>query len=170
MLNQDLAKIFYEMAQYLDMEENAVPFKSIAFKKVAVNLESLNEDAGNIYKKGGLKALMEIPGVGEGIAFKIEEYLKTGKIKRTHAALKKKTPVDLEELIRVEGLGTRKVKILYQKLGVRNIKDLEKAAKTRKISALIRFWRENRKKYSGRHRIFKKKQGRIFAGRDFAES
>ena len=33
MLNQDLAKIFYEMAQYLDMEGNAVPFKSIAFKK-----------------------------------------------------------------------------------------------------------------------------------------
>ncbi|MDP2918112.1 MAG: DNA polymerase III, partial [bacterium] len=75
MLNQDLAKIFCEIANYLDMEEaaTAVPFKSIALKKAAVNLEALGEDAGNIYKKGGLKALMEIPGVGKGIAFKIEE-------------------------------------------------------------------------------------------------
>ena len=163
MLNQDLAKIFYEMAQYLDMEENAVPFKSIAFKKVAVNLESLNEDAGNIYKKGGLKALMEIPGVGEGIAFKIEEYLKTGKIKEL-AALKKKTPVDLEELIRVEGLGTRKVKILYQKLGVRNIKDLEKAAKTRKIAPLFGFGEKTEKNILEGIEFLKRSRGRFLLG------
>lgn len=138
MFNQELAKIFFEMAQYLDMEENGVPFKSIALKKAAGNLETLSEDVEDIYKKGELKALMEIPGIGEGIAKKIEEYLKTGKIKELKA-LKKKTPVDLEELIGIEGLGPRKVKILYQKLGVKNIKDLEKAAKIHKIAPLFGF-------------------------------
>ena len=126
-------------------------------------MESLNEDAGNIYKKGGLKALMEIPGVGEGIAFKIEEYLKTGKIKEL-AALKKKTPVDLEELIRVEGLGTRKVKILYQKLGVRNIKDLEKAAKTRKIAPLFGFGEKTEKNILEGIEFLKRSRGRFLLG------
>ncbi len=144
MVNQELAKIFYEIADYLDMEGNAVPFKSIAFKKVANNLESSNEDAGNIYKKGGLKALMEISGVGKGIAFKIEEYLKTGKIKEL-IALKKRTPVDLGGLMRIEGLGPRKIKILYQKLGVRNIKDLEKTAKAHKIASLFGFGEKTEK-------------------------
>ncbi len=163
MLNQEIAKIFYEMAQYLDMEGNMVPFKSIALKKVAVNLESLNEDAKNIYKKGGLKALMEIPGVGKGIAFKIEEYLKTGKIKEL-MALKKKTPVDLKELIKVEGLGPRKIKILYQELGVKNIKDLEKAAKIRKIAPLFGFGEKTEKNILEGIVFLKRSKGRFLLG------
>jgi len=163
MTNQDLAKIFYEIADYLDMEGNAVPFKSIAFKKVAVNLESLNEDAGNIYKKGGLKALMEIPGVGEGIAFKIEEYLKTGKIKEL-TALKKKTPVDLGELMKIEGLGPRRIKVLYQKLGVKNIKDLEKVAKIHKIAPLFGFGEKTKKNIIEGIEFLKRSRGRFLLG------
>ncbi len=163
MLNQVLAKIFYEIAQYLDMEDNAVPFKSIALKRVAVNLESLNEDVENIYKKGGLKALKEISGVGEGIAFKIEEYLKTGKIEEL-TALKKKTPVDLAELIRVEGLGTRKVKILYQKLGVKNLKDLEKAAKNHKIAPLFGFGEKTEKNILEGIEFLKRSKGKFLLG------
>ncbi|MEK7162777.1 MAG: DNA polymerase/3'-5' exonuclease PolX [Patescibacteria group bacterium] len=163
MLNQVLAKIFYEIAQYLDMEDNAVPFKSIALKRVAVNLESLNEDVENIYKKGGLKALKEISGVGEGIAFKIEEYLKTGKIEEL-TALKKKTPVDLAELIRVEGLGTRKVKILYQKLGVKNLKDLERAAKNHKIAPLFGFGEKTEKNILEGIEFLKRSKGKFLLG------
>ena len=44
-------------------------------------IESLKSDIGEVYQRGGIEALMEIPGVGEGIAKKIEEYIKTGKIK-----------------------------------------------------------------------------------------
>lgn len=163
MSNQDLAKIFYEMADYLDMEGNEVPFKSIAFKKVANNLESLNEDAENIYKKGGLKALMEIPGIGKGIAFKIEEYLKTGKIKE-YQQLKKRTPVDLETLIGIEGLGPRKIKILYQKLGVKNIKDLEKAVKTHKIAPLFGFGEKTEQNILQGIEFLKRSKGRFLLG------
>ncbi|MDP3015184.1 MAG: DNA polymerase/3'-5' exonuclease PolX [bacterium] len=165
MTNQELAKIFYEIANYLDMEEAAasVPFKSIALKKAAVNLESLNEDAGNIYKKGGLKALMEIPGVGKGIAFKIEEYLKTGKIKEL-TALKKKTPVDLGELIGVEGLGTKKISILYKVLGIKNLKDLEKAAQARKIAPLFGFGEKTEKNILEGIAFLKRSRGRFLLG------
>lgn len=165
MTNQDLAKIFYEIAQYLEMEGDAtaVPFKAIAFKRAAINLEALDADAEDIYKKGGLKALMEIPGVGKAIAFKIEEYLKTGKIKEL-TLLKKKTPVDFGELSMVEGLGPRKVKILYQKLGVRNIKDLEKAAKTRKIAPLFGFGEKTEKNILEGVEFLKKSSGRFLLG------
>ena len=79
MKNQELAKIFYEIANYLEMEE--VAFKPYAYQKAAITLETLEEDVEEIYKKGGLKALEKIPGVGKSIAEKIEEYIKSGKIK-----------------------------------------------------------------------------------------
>ena len=66
----------------------------------------------DIYKNGGIKALKEIPAVGEGIARAIEEYLKTGKIKQL-GELKKKLPLKIDELSKVEGLGPKKIKVLY---------------------------------------------------------
>ena len=75
MKNQELAKIFYEIANYLEMEE--MPFKPYAYQKAAITLETLEEDIEEIYKEGGRKAILKIPGVGKSIADKIEEYLKT---------------------------------------------------------------------------------------------
>ena len=63
MKNQELAKIFYELADYLEME--GVAFKPYAYQKAAITLEALEEDVGEIYKEGGRKALEEIPGVGK---------------------------------------------------------------------------------------------------------
>ena len=79
MKNQELAKIFFEIADYLEID--GVSFKPYAYRKVALLLENYKEDVAEIYRNGGLKALEEIPGVGEGIAKGIEEYLKTGRIK-----------------------------------------------------------------------------------------
>ena len=136
MKNQEIANILYEIADFLEMEE--VAFKPYAYQKAAITLESLEEDIEEIYKKGGIEGLEEIPGVGKSIAEKIEEYLKTGKIKY-YAELKKKTPVEIEELTAVEGLGPKRVKVLHQKLGIRNLKDLERAAKSHKIAHLFGF-------------------------------
>jgi len=125
MKNREIAKIFYEIASYLEMD--GVAFKPYAYEKAALNLETLKEDVVEIYRKEGLKALEEVPGVGKSIAEKIEEYLKTGRIKY-YEELKKRTPVDLNEIVAVEGMGPKKAKILFQKLGVRNVKELERAA------------------------------------------
>ena len=92
MKNQEIAKIFYEIANYLDMDE--VAFKPYAYRRAAMGLESTEEDIEEIYKRGGIKALKEIPGVGEGIAKGIEEYLKTGKI-RFLEQYKKHIPINL---------------------------------------------------------------------------
>jgi DNA polymerase (family 10) len=161
MKNQKLAKIFYEIADFLEME--GVAFKPYAFQKAAVTLENLEEDVATLYKKGGREALEDIPGVGKGIAERIEEYLKTGKIK-DYERLKKKTPVKMEELTQVEGMGPKKVKVLYQKLGIRNLKDLEKAAKAYKIAPLFGFGEKTEKNILERIQFLKRSKGRFLLG------
>lgn len=136
MINLELAQIFYRIADFLELKE--VEFKPRAYGKVARVLETLETDVAGTYKKGGLKALEEIPGVGKNIALKIEEYIKTGKIKN-YQKLKKQCPVDIEELLKIEGLGSKKIKILYKKLKIKNLKDLEKAAKAGGIRELEGF-------------------------------
>jgi len=159
--NQELAKIFYEIADYLEMDE--VAFKPYAYKKVALALESMEEDAEKIYKRGGRKALEEIPGVGKNIAEKIEEYLKTGKIKY-YQQFKKKLPLKLDELVRVEGIGPRKAKMLYQKLGIRDLKTLEKAARAHKIANLFGFGEKTEKNILEGIAFLKKSKGRFLLG------
>ena len=136
MKNKEIARMLYEIADILEVQE--VQWKPRAYRKAARSIESLGEDIEEIYKKGKKEALENIPGVGVSIAEKIEEYLKTGK-RRYYNTLKKKLPVDFDTLTRIPGLGPKKVKILYKKLGIRNIKDLEKAAKKGKIKGLEGF-------------------------------
>lgn len=161
MKNQEIAQIFYEIADYLKMEE--VAFKPYAYQKAALTLETLEEDIEDIYKKGGIRALEEIPGVGKSIAEKIEEYLKTGRIKY-YEEFKRKIPVNLEEITAVEGMGPRKAKVLYQKLGIRNLKDLEKAAKSHKIAPLFGFGDKTEKNILEGIVFLKRDRGRFLLG------
>src|SRR3989344_5540199 len=131
--NEEIAKILGEIGEYLAMQN--VPFKPRAYEKVAETIMSLSESVSDLYKSGGIKVIEDIPGVGISIAEKIEEYIKNGKI-AYHEELKRGAPVNLMELRRVEGLGPKKIKVLYEKLGIRNLSDLEKAASSGKIRSL----------------------------------
>ena len=161
MLNQELSKIFHEIALYLEMQN--VDFKPQAYEKAAQNLETLSEDVEDVYKKGGLEALEEISGIGKGLAEKIEEYIKTGKIKE-YGELKKKTPVEIAELISVEGVGPKAVRDLYKHLKIKNLKDLEKAAKTGKIRELPRFGVKSEQKILESIEFLKKSNNRFLLG------
>lgn len=135
-MNSEVANILYELAMLMDMK--GIQFKPRAFEKAAHSIESLQEDVADTYKKGGLKALEEIPGVGVGIAERIEEYIKTRHIK-DYARLKKQIPVDIGGLSAIEGVGPKLILKLYKKLGIKNRDQLEKAAragKLRKIAGL----------------------------------
>jgi DNA polymerase/3'-5' exonuclease PolX len=79
MYNGKLAKIFYEIADLLEIK--GVAFKPAAYRKAARSLENLDRDVSLIYKEKKLKGIKEIPGIGESMAKKIEEYLKKKKIK-----------------------------------------------------------------------------------------
>ena len=117
MKNFEVARILRNISILLDMDD--VPFKPRAYEKAALSIEALEDDVEQIYQKGGLKALKQIPGVGESIAEKIEEIIKTGKLEY-YEELSKKAPVDLESLSGIEGLGPKKIKVLWQKLKIKN--------------------------------------------------
>ncbi|MDD5547890.1 MAG: DNA polymerase/3'-5' exonuclease PolX [Candidatus Pacebacteria bacterium] len=134
--NKGISDIFKEIAIYLEMSDDR--FRSRAYENASEALLSLGGEVSEIYKNGGIKALEEIPGVGVSIAEKIEEVLKTGKLKY-YEQFKKKIPVVISELMRVEGMGPKTIKILYQKLKVKNLTDLEKAARAGKIRNLEGF-------------------------------
>jgi len=162
MRNQEIAKILYEIADFLEME--GISFKPYAYQKVALALENLEEDVGEIYKKGGEKDIEKIPGVGKNIGAKIIEYLKTGKIKY-YQNYKKKYPINIEELTSVEGLGPKMVRDLYKILKIKNLKDLEKAAKGGKIRNLPNFGEKTEKNILQGIKFLKRSKGRFLLGK-----
>ncbi len=161
MKNQEIAKILYEIAGYLEME--GVAFKPRAYEKAAHSIESLEEDIAEIYQKNGIEALKNIPGVGQSIAEKIEEFLKTGKVKY-YEDLKKKYPVAISEMTQVEGLGPKMALKLYQKLKIKNIKELEEAAKSGKISKLEGFGKKTEENILKGIEFLRKSGGRFILG------
>lgn len=161
MKNRELAQIFNDIASYLEMDE--VPFKPYAYQKVAAALEGLEESTASIYKRKGLKGLEEIPGVGKNIALRIEEYLKTGKIKY-YEQFKKRLPLNLGEMTSVEGMGPKRARFLYQKLGIKDLKSLEKAAKAKKIASLPGFGEKTEKNILEAIKFLKRSKGRFFLG------
>ncbi|MEM3526436.1 MAG: DNA polymerase/3'-5' exonuclease PolX [Candidatus Jordarchaeaceae archaeon] len=159
--NFEIAKILKEIAVFLEMED--VQFKPRAYEKAARSIEALQEDVEEIYKKGGIKALMEIPGVGKSIAEKIEELVKTGRLKY-YEELKEKVPVDLESLSGIEGLGPKTIKTLWTELKIRNIDDLEKAALAHKICKLPGFKEKTEQNILKGIEFAKKSRGRYILG------
>lgn len=158
MTNNILAKIFYEIALYLEMED--VPFKPQAYESAAMALEGLSEDVVDIYKKGGQKAVEEIPGVGKSIAEKIIEYINTGKIKY-YEDFKKKIPVNIGELTSIEGVGPKMVRDLWKYLKIKNIEDLERAAREGKIRDLPNFGEKTEQNIIEGIEFLKRSKGRF---------
>jgi DNA polymerase (family 10) len=101
--NPEFAKVFWEIAELLELkDENR--FKIRAYQKAAQNIENLSEELSDVYRKGGLKALQDIPGIGEHIALKIEELIRTGR-QKDHQQLLKEFPRGFIEVMRVPGIG-----------------------------------------------------------------
>jgi DNA polymerase (family X) len=161
MKNRGIARMFFEISEFLEMEN--VPFKPYAYQKAALTLETLKDDIGDIYRSGGLKALKEIPSIGENIAKKIEEVLTTGKL-RYYEDFKKKMPIELDEIVRVEGVGPKKAKVLYEKLGVTNRKELEDAARSGKIASLAGFGEKTQRNIIEAAEFLKRSHGRFLLG------
>jgi DNA polymerase (family 10) len=161
MKNPEVARILRNVSILLDMDD--IPFKPRAYEKAALSIEALEEDVEEIYKKSGIKALKQIPGVGASIAEKIEEYIKTGKL-QYYEELKRKVPVDLESLSGIEGLGPKKIKVLWDKLQIRNMDDLEKAALEHRISALPHFKKKTEENIVRSIEFAKRSRGRYILG------
>jgi DNA polymerase (family 10) len=119
MNNKKLAEIFREMAEMLDISGEKIIQRINAYKKAAAYLDSLAIDVSEIYKKKGIDGLKVKKIIGEKNAKKIEEYLKTGKIKEFEK-LKQETAI------------RQLVTYYFQTKGL-SLKELKQNAKKRKI-------------------------------------
>ncbi|MEK6849859.1 MAG: DNA polymerase/3'-5' exonuclease PolX, partial [Nanoarchaeota archaeon] len=136
MTNQEIAAIFYEMADLCEIL--SIQWTPNAYRKAARFIETLSKPIDEIYNKGGTKALQELPSIGKNIANKIEEFIKKGKVKELDE-LKKKIPKGVDTLLHVPGLGPKKAWRLYKELNIKNLRDLQRAAESHKISKLEGF-------------------------------
>jgi len=138
-------------------------FRQRALHRGAQTLNELSQDVKNIYEKDGSKGLDKLPGIGKGMSEKIEEYIKTGHVAE-YEKMKKSMPVNLEELTAVEGLGPKMVKQLYEKLKIKNLKDLESAVKKGKLRELEGFGKKTEQNIAQGIEFVKSSGGRMLLG------
>lgn len=161
MKNIEIAAIFYAMADILELQN--VQWKPIAYRKAARAIETLSEPIEEIYKRGGIKALMEIPGVGEAIAKKTEEFILTGRVKE-YEILKKKIPKGLREVMELQGLGPKKAIRLYKEIKIDSVEKLEKAARSGEIAKLEGFGEKSQENILKAIELAKKGKERLLLG------
>jgi len=160
-INEELAAIFYEMADLYELKK--VRWKPQAYRGAAATLGSV-ESVSEIYKEGGSKGVDELPGVGSGITKKVVEYIKTGKIKKFED-LKKSIPGVMYEMMQIPGIGPKKATMFYEKLGIKSVADLKKAIREGKLKELPGFKERAEEKVGEGLEIAKKKiRGRISLG------
>ncbi len=140
MVNQEVAEILQRMAELLEYFGDPTDhFRIRAYKNASLTLRELPENIADIAKR---KELKKIPGIGEGIAKKIEEYVANGKVNE-YEFLKKAMPAGLFELMAIPFLGPKKVRMLNKELGITNVKELEKAVKNGSIEELKGFGKKS---------------------------
>ncbi|HVM86976.1 MAG TPA: DNA polymerase/3'-5' exonuclease PolX [Puia sp.] len=134
--NTELANIFHQMASCYRYLGDADRFRVIAYEKASRTLQDLKDDI-SVYAKD-LKTLDTLNGIGESIGEKIMEYLSTGKIE-TFEKLKKKVPQQLLELMDINSLGPATIKLLNEKLKIRNREELIEAIEAGRVANLKGF-------------------------------
>ncbi|MDP1728327.1 MAG: DNA polymerase/3'-5' exonuclease PolX [Bacteroidota bacterium] len=134
-LNSELSVIFGSMAAIYDYLGSNERFRALAYKKVSRVLKSLNEDITVFINNNTLD---EIPGVGEGIADKIREYVSTGKISK-YEELKEKVPFELMEMLNISGFGPESLRQIHKELNINTKEELIKAINNGSIARLRNF-------------------------------
>ena len=158
MKNVLVAKILYEIADILEMQD--VEFKPRAYRKAARTVESLSKPIEEVYEE---KELKKLSGVGESIAEKISEIIQTGRSQYLET-LKKQMPADIEALTSIEGMGPKGVKRLYDKLKIKTLNDLARAAQMHKIREIKGFGPKTEKNILDHLELARQGKGRILLG------
>jgi DNA polymerase (family 10) len=133
--NSDVADIFTQMADLLEIQGSNV-FRVRAYRNAARIVGGLSQSVEDLV--GRNEDLTKLPGIGKDLAEKIGEIVRTGKL-AVLEKLKGELSPGLGDLMKISGLGPKRVKILYENLGVRDLASLKKAAAEKKISTLPGF-------------------------------
>src|SRR3990170_2971746 len=122
--NADIAAIFEEIAELLEIQ-NENPFRIRAYRNAARQVEGMGVALADMVAKG--EDLTELPGIGDDLAAKIREIVTTGRCQALEK-LHKQLPPSITELLKIPGLGPKRVRTLYDQLKVKTAEQLARAA------------------------------------------
>ncbi len=131
MTNRKIAKMFETIADMLAIRGDHF-HRVQAYRRAAENIRELNRDLNQLYLEN---KLTEIPGIGATLATKIEEILTTGQLE-FYDRLADEIPPSLTNVLRIEGLGPKRVKQIYDNLGITTVADMSRAAESGKLGEL----------------------------------
>jgi len=145
--NKEIASKLREIANLLN-EQKANPFRVNAYLNAAKTIKSMDEPVEDLLKREGFPALLELPGIGEGIARSINEFVVTGRMSRLESLQTGHDPIALFE--QIPGIGPRSAHRIIETLHIDTLEALELAAhngrlkkvpgfSTKKI-ALVQTW------------------------------
>ncbi|MBI4355687.1 MAG: DNA polymerase/3'-5' exonuclease PolX [Candidatus Omnitrophica bacterium] len=132
--NKSVAAVLEEIGTFLELKgENR--FKCIAYQNAARTIDGLSTDINALVKTGQLRS---VRGIGEGLAEKITELVTTGKLKY-YDELRRSIPEGVLEMLRIQGLGPKRVKALWDKLHIKSLAELGRACRDNKLLTLEGF-------------------------------
>ena len=131
---KEVAHILREISVFLELKgEN--PFKSRAYSNASRIIENVEENISELVESG---ELTKIKGIGSGIGEKITEIVKTGKLEY-YEDLKKSIPIGHIEMLKIPGVGPKRIKTLFDKLDIKSVGELEYACKENRLIELDGF-------------------------------
>jgi DNA polymerase (family 10) len=129
-----IVRVLREISTLLEIA-GANPFEVMAFQNGAESLDGWQGDVGAAVDDG---TLTKIPGIGKGLSRVIGELVTTGK-SQDHQELRDRFPPGLPAVLKVPGIGPKKIKVLYEQLEIGSLEDLEEAANGQRIRGLKGF-------------------------------
>jgi len=141
MENVEIAHVLNQYADLLEIQ-GADLFRIQAYRNAARTIESLSQSVTQLLETGKDLKKLKLPGIGKSMSEHIEEIVKSGTLTALKE-LRKKLPGKVDELLEIEGLGPKRTKLLYEKLGVSSIKKLEQAIDSGKLEALAGFGKKS---------------------------
>jgi DNA polymerase (family 10) len=134
--NAEVARALREMALRLEMDE--VAFKPRAYEKAALSVEALDRPLHEIEAEQGEAGIDALPAIGHGIAGRIVELLRSGRISDLER-LRAARPIDVLGLCAIEGVGPKLARALHEQLGIRDVATLEQACRAHRVRELAHF-------------------------------
>lgn len=139
--NKQIASVLLDISRVLELKDENI-FKIRAYQNAARSLEGIGDEVHDLIAQGTLK---EVPGIGKAIADKIEELDRTGKL-QYFEDLKSEFPSTLFELFRIPNLGPKKIRKLWEDLGITSARDLEDACQENRLLDLKGFGKKTQEK------------------------
>ncbi len=160
MRNLEIAAIFNQVADLLEIQ-GANPFRVRAYRRAALNIEGLTDSIEIVAGQGVVR---NIPGIGEDLANKIQEYLQTGKME-FHEQLKQEIPVGLAKMVEIPSVGPKTAKLIYDQFRIQTIEDLEALCQTDKLLSVPGFKKKTIDNILRGIEIHRRRKGNYLLGR-----